>query len=253
MTSVLRRIGRSVLPGRLRAGIGNTARTLSRWPPIGLVDWGDLRRTTPISGNWGFDRGQPVDRYYIDLFLGAHSSDIRGTVLEIKHPEYTRRFGRGVASSDVLDLSTENPDATVVADLTSAPHLPGGVYDCVILTQTLQFIFDADAALDTLQRILKPDGVLLITVPAVSPISMEEFEDYGEFWRFTSMSLRRMLDARFGETAVEAFGSVLTATAFLHGVAAGELRDEELAHRDPRFEVLLAGRAANPHPAGARP
>src|SRR5689334_3710614 len=44
-------------------------------PSVGEVRLGDLRRLTPISRNWGFDRGQPVDRYYIENFLAVQSSD----------------------------------------------------------------------------------------------------------------------------------------------------------------------------------
>ena len=37
------------------------------------VDWGDLRRTDPVSRDWGYDRGTPIDRRYIEEFLAAHS------------------------------------------------------------------------------------------------------------------------------------------------------------------------------------
>ena len=43
-------------------------------PPVGKVAFGDLRRLTPISSK-GFDRGRPIDRYYIEAFLAAHSND----------------------------------------------------------------------------------------------------------------------------------------------------------------------------------
>src|SRR3990170_7811785 len=49
----------------------------------GRVRFGDLRGVEPISREFGFDRGLPVDRHYIERFLSAHSSDIRGRVLEI--------------------------------------------------------------------------------------------------------------------------------------------------------------------------
>ena len=43
------------------------------------LDWGDLRRLQPVSSVWGIDRGQPLDRYYIERFLNRHRKDIRGT------------------------------------------------------------------------------------------------------------------------------------------------------------------------------
>ncbi|MHC5074563.1 MAG: glycosyltransferase, partial [Planctomycetota bacterium] len=126
------------------------------WPPVGWVRIGSLRRLTPISNLWGFDRGQPIDRYYIERYLSSHSTDIKGHVLEIGAPRYTRIFGGDrVTRSDVVDVAEGNPNATLVADLTFAEHISSDTFDCVILTQTLQYIFDLRAALKTLFRIMK--------------------------------------------------------------------------------------------------
>ena len=57
--------------------------------------FGMLRRVTPISTKWGFDRGLPIDRHYIENFLAVNADDIRGGVLEIGDNSYTRRFGNG--------------------------------------------------------------------------------------------------------------------------------------------------------------
>jgi SAM-dependent methyltransferase len=207
---------------------------------------GSLRRTTPISREYGFDRGTPIDRHYIERFLSAHAGDVAGRVLEVGDDEYTRGFGGGrVTSSDVLHAAEGNPSATVVADLTDAPQLESGAFDCVICTQTLLLIYDVRAAIATLHRILAPGGVLLVTAPGVSRICRPEAEQWGDWWRFTSMSLRRLLEERFGagQVTVEAHGNVLSAAAMLYGIAAEELRAEELAAADPDYEVTLTARA----------
>jgi hypothetical protein len=80
--------------------------------------------TTPVSTQWGFDRGTPVDRWYIERFLAEHTADIRGRALEIRNADYVERFGRGVVRADVLDIDESNPRATIVADLTAADHVP---------------------------------------------------------------------------------------------------------------------------------
>src|SRR5512139_900423 len=98
---------------------------LAVWPPVGWVRFGNLRRIHPISSDYGNSRGLEIDRYYIEKFLSEFSSDIRGHVLEIKHNAYTRRYGGDrVTCSDVLHPVEGNPDATIVADLTKADHLP---------------------------------------------------------------------------------------------------------------------------------
>jgi SAM-dependent methyltransferase len=246
MNHRLRKAVRNLVPRRLRAGLSFSFRRATRWPPIGFVDFGDLRRLRPISQQWGYDRGTPIDRYYIDRFLAAHRSDIRGRVVEIQDRAYTVGFGDDrVSRSDVLHVSDENPLATLVADLTHAPHLPANAFDCFILTQTLQFIRDPRAAIATAQRILAPGGVLLVTVPGISKISLPEARDFGQYWHFTGMSLEVLLAEAFGSDAVTVAraGNVLSATAFLQGIAAEELQEEELRMQDPEFEVLLLGRA----------
>jgi SAM-dependent methyltransferase len=250
MTSPIRKAIRALLPRRLRAAIGGAVRAATRWPPIGQVDFGDLRRLSPISPDWGFRRGLPIDRFYIAHFLTNHRSRIRGRVLEVKDRRYTEQFGTGVIHSDVVDLNEANPDATVIADLASAPHVPGNTYDCVVVTQTLQFIFDIHAALGTIGRILKPDGTLLITVPGISPMALEEIAEFGVYWHLTSMSLERLLAREFHEVEVQAYGNVFAATCFLYGVAAAEVSEDELLHRDPMFDVLVAARATGPRTPG---
>src|SRR5688572_2895542 len=96
----------------------------TRWPPVGWVRFGSLRRVKPISCEWGLERGRPIDRYYIERFLATRSGDIAGRVLEIGEDTYTRRFGGDkVVKSDVLHVAEAKPRVTIVADLTNGEHL----------------------------------------------------------------------------------------------------------------------------------
>jgi SAM-dependent methyltransferase len=190
----------------------------------------------------------PIDRYYIERFLRVHAADICGHVMEIRDDAYTREFGGDrVTKTDVLHAVAGNPQATIVADLAGADHITSDTFDCVILTQTLQFIYDAPAAVATLHRILKPGGILLATFPGISQ-SNRRMERWDDHWRFTTVSSRRLFGERFPPelVTVEAHGNVLVAIAFLHGLAAQELRLEELDHVDPDYEVLITVRAVKP-------
>ena len=224
-------------------------RSIRRWVRqqqrhLDKVDFGALRRLEPISREFGFDRGLPIDRYYIEQFLSAHSTDVRGHVLEIGDDTYTRRFGGGrVTHRDVLHATNENPQATIVADLTRADAIADDSFDCVIFTQTLQFIYDVPATLTALRRILKPNGVVLATFPGISPISRYDMERWGDYWRFTTLSAQRLFGEAFGNVTVKVHGNVLAAVAFLHGLAAQELTEEELNHHDADYEVVIAVRA----------
>lgn len=246
---ILWRVGRRTIPAALRSWLWARWHHQTYTPPVGWVRSGDLRRLFPFSREFGYDRGRPVDRYYIEEFLAIHQMDIHGRVLEIADNTYTSRFGdRRVAQSDVLQLQAGDPQATIVADLTHADHIPANTYDCIILTQTLQFIFDVPAALRTIHRILKPDGVVLATFPGISPISRYDMERWGHFWGFTSLSGRRLFEQVFPAEQVEVrtYGNVLSASAFLFGMAAEELKQQEIEYSDQDYEVIIAIRAAKP-------
>jgi SAM-dependent methyltransferase len=236
---------RRFVPSSARRRLRPVRRAYVDWRRRRPPDLGDLRRTTPIDPNWGFERGTPIDRVYVERFVGGHASDIRGRVLEIAAPDYANRFGTGVESVDVLMAREGNPQATIVADLASAPQIPDDTFDCAIVTQTLQFVWDAPAAFSTLHRILAPGGVLLATVPGITKISPPEDEEFGEWWHFTARSVRRLAEQAFGERAVEveAFGNVLAAAGFLYGLAASDLRAEDLDTRDRLYEVVVGVRA----------
>ncbi len=236
---------RAFVPAGVRRRLRPVRRAYVDWRRSRAPDLGDLRRVTPIDPNWGFERGTPIDRIYVESFVGDHAADIQGRVLEIAAPDYTTRFGKAVEKVDILMATEGNPQATIVADLTNAPHIPDDSFDCAIVTQTLQFVYDVRAALATLERVLAPGGVLLATVPGLTKISPPEDEEWGEWWHYTSRSARRLAEEAFGDGSVEVqtYGNVLTASAFLYGLAASDLRPEELAAHDRLYEVIVGIRA----------
>ena len=92
---------------------------------VSTIDIGAFRRTSPIARDWGYERGVPIDRYYIERFLAERATDIRGAVLEVQEADYTTRFGANrVTRSDVVDLSVSNERATVISDLRVVANIP---------------------------------------------------------------------------------------------------------------------------------
>ena len=203
---------------------------------------GSLGTTRPLSNAWGQDRGTPVDRWFIERFLVQHRADITGRVLEVKSSGYTDSLGRAVTEAAVLDVDPENERATHVADLATGEGLPEAAFDCFVLTQTLQLIYDFRGALATAHRVLRPGGVLLLTVPTTSRLVGGGQTD---MWRFTGLAVERLLDERFGPGAasVHAHGNVLANVAFLAGLAAEDLSNAELAETDPIFPLIVCARA----------
>lgn len=248
----LRVIATAALPADFRRWLrAQQQRYRLQSPRVGTVKGQSLWRVTPVSRIFGLNRGLPIDRYYIENFLFDHTSDIRGRVLEMGDSFYTQKFGGdNVSRSDILHVVEGNPEATIVADLTYADHIPSDTFDCIICTQTLQMIYNVRSALYHLYRILKPRGVLLVTSHGISKIGRREGIDaWGEYWHFTAQSVRRLFEEVFpaANIRVKTYGNVLAAIALLHGLAAEELRKEELNYIDPDYEVLITVRAAKPN------
>lgn len=214
---------------------------------VGRVDFGDLRRTAPISPIFGIDRGFPIERYYIEQFLDRSRRDVRGRCLEMGDPTYIRKFGDDrVTQTDVMHVVAGNPVATIIADLTRADHVPSNSFDCIIFTQSLQMIYDMHAALGHLHRILKPGGVLLLTSHGISKIGRRLGRDgWGEYWRLTTQSAEQLFADTFpgAEVEVGSYGNVLTACCCLHGLTSEEVSQAELDVNDPDFEVIVTVRA----------
>jgi SAM-dependent methyltransferase len=240
--ATVRRVKDRLRGGRLHALL---ARARGTWPPpVGLVDFGQLTSTRPISLNFGWDRGTPIDRYYIENFLADHAQDITGRVLEIGDDAYSRRYGTKISRQDVLHVDPHHVKATLVGDLTQPGVLPDEAFDCIVLTQTLQFIFELENAATRLYAALKPGGILLLTVPGISPIDRGEWAN-NWCWAFTAVSVRRLFQRCFASDTldIKTHGNVFAAMVFLHGASLEEVDRAKLDIHDEAYPVVITLRA----------
>lgn len=196
----------------------------------------------PASRTFGYERGQPIHRYYVQRFFERHSSQIRGMCLEFHDPGYVRAYGGGRPSQiDVLDLSAENPRATIVADLTKPNDLPSDTFDCIVCVHVLHLVYEADLFTKELHRLLAPGGTLLLAVPATSMID----PDWTEYRRWTGLGIETLLKQFFrpSDIVVETYGNSLAAAAEMRGLASDEIAPWELNARDDIFQVEVCGLA----------
>lgn len=224
----------------------NFARRIARLIPERLrrpAFWGSLKRREPFSRTFGADRGLPICWHYIRAFLRQHETDIRGRVLEIGDDTYIRMFGgERVTHTDILHVEPGSPGATVIADLSSGDGLDRDIYDCVIVTQTLNSIYDVKSAVETLHRILKPGGVVLATLPGISQITRYDMDRWGDFWRFTTASAERLFEG-FASSEVRSWGNVSSSIAYLAGLAVEDVGIARLEDNDPDYQMLVTVRA----------
>jgi SAM-dependent methyltransferase len=227
----------SSLPSRARTAVRRRLTRLNR------PRWGNLRRREPFSGYYGFDRGTPVDRFYIERFLAKHARDIRGTVLEVGSARYARAFREPPPDRvEIVDIDAGNPETSIVADLSEPSSLPPGRFDCFILIQTLQLVADLDAALANAWQSLASGGVLLVSVPGITRSDPDHVK--ADRWRFTPAGLDTLLAGTCskGVREVTGYGNLTSAMAFLLGLAAEELEESELTAMDPHFTVSVCAR-----------
>ena len=207
--------------------------------PVSFID---LCRNTPVSSVFGLDRGMPIDRYYIEYFLHTNRNLIKGDILEVAENTYSKRFGTDNAAKYNILSYTQTSNATIVGDLTKHTTLPSNSIDCFICTQTFNFIYDVRAAIRGAHHLLKTDGVLLATVAGLTQISRYDMDRWGDYWRFTDLSIKKLFEEAFGEGHVDVvvYGNVLAAMALLQGIAVEDLPDKSLLDEaDENYQVTI--------------
>lgn len=179
----------------------------------------------PVSRFFGYDRGTPIDRYYIEKFLSNEISALGkcSRILEVGETVYSDKYFP-LATRDILDFANG-------MDLTKLKTLPIDMYDVFICTQVFNFIYDVRMAVKGAFSLLRMGGVMLATVAGnISPISRSDMEAYGHFWGFTYLGIKKIISDVFGENNVRVFpfGNSVVATAFLQGMSVEDLPPKTL-------------------------
>ncbi len=200
-------------------------------------------KVKPVSDVFGLDRGKPIDRYYIEQFLNQNNNCIKGDVLEIAEDLYTQKFGeKNKLNSYILDFSgIDNSNNVINIDLTDVENVPINKFDCIICTQTLNFIFDFNKAIESIFKMLKENGTALVTVAGISQISRYDADRWGDFWRFNPMGIEKCFSEKFGasNTMLNLYGSNYSATMFLNGFCFEECNYKKINFHDNNYPLII--------------
>ena len=230
------------MPKKIIYKIVRRLKRILKWKHILLF----LNNQKPYSNVFGLDKGTPIDRLYIEHFLKINKDSITANVLEVAESTYSRKFGHDVTNFQILHYDASNDIATITGDLSAPESLPSGVCDCFICTQTLNFIFDVQSAIQGSYKLLSPGGIFLGTVGGLSQISRYDMERWGDYWRFTDLSVKLMFEKVFGEGMVETviYGNALAATAFIQGIPVEEiLNKNKLMATDDNYQLIIGIKA----------
>lgn len=203
-----------------------------------------LNSLQPVSSLFGYDRGVPIDRYYIENFLKENKVYIKGKVLEIADNTYTHLYGSKVEEAIALHYSQKVKETDIIGDLSNGKNIPEEEFDCFIMTQTLLCIFDVRQAIKNSLKLLKKDGVLLLTVPGITPIARYDMDQWGQYWSFTDLCIRKLFEEFVPAENIEVktHGNCKVSKMFLSGLAVHEVKKSDLDYRDPDYQMLITAR-----------
>ena len=197
-----------------------------------------------VSKKFGFDRGLPIDRFYIDKYLDKNlSKSTYQNGLEVGGVQYLEKFK--VAKKTALLhpeylISEGHGDQALVVDLNKKfKNIGDEKFDLIIATNVLNFVEEPHLALNTFQELLVPGGLLIISVSASMPISEFDKNRWGDFWRFSLQGLRLILGKTDMDFEIEYRGNFRATIAFLCGMATEECPEIDLLDLDDEFPITI--------------
>lgn len=101
---------------------------------------------------------------YVDAYTVADYEDTRNTMFSQANSDFVQ--------ADALNLPFQ--DASI---------------DTLLFTQVLEHVEDPNRALDEIHRVIKQDGILIISVPFIYQAHAEPYD----FWRFSEHGIKKML------------------------------------------------------------
>jgi glycosyltransferase involved in cell wall biosynthesis len=211
-------------------------------PRVGKVWIQDLNRSTPFNISSGIDQSGHIDNYYIEQFLRDNACYVKGNVLVMGNGDDTLTYGgEGVIKYDLLHIYALHSQSPVPDKF---HYIPADFYDCIIIRQSLHLVYDFNSIIRNCFRSLKKEGVLLLTVPGITPVDPDE-DQYHWYWSFTGNAIDKLLMQYFDPVNIQVhtFGNVLVAASFLYGIEVSKLNKIELEQHDPAYQVVIAAKA----------
>lgn len=126
------------------------------------------------------------------------------------------------------------PEVDIVCDLTETNPFPDNYFDAIALMNVVEHVYNPRPLFAALHRILKPGGVLWITVPFLLKIHQSPFD----FFRYTHYALKQMaMDSGFVIDEISGYYDPI----FLVGEGLRNIQFWELGrlNRFPRLLVRL--------------
>jgi hypothetical protein len=202
-------------------------------PEVRQVDWGDLRRPQPMCASFGFQRGTPIDRYYLQKFVAKIRHRIAGKVVEIGgNPQGPRAYGLSHVVEYVNVDLLPGPGVHLVGDVHDPSLLAQQSVGSIVIFNVLEHCVQPATVVDNMYRWLRPGGRVFCMVPNAQRIH----ECPADYWRMLPNALRWMFRA-FSRQEVQQYGTLASLIASYMGISAEELSHHELDDFHPDYPV----------------
>jgi SAM-dependent methyltransferase len=229
----LRHGARSAPNASFESVVSNLARAGFVAPAPGSLDWGDLRRLVPLCPRFGFSRGTPIDRYYLDRFVERIRPEVTGDVVELGGRDSNRESYGLIGATRYRGLDQRaRSSVSLAGDAHDSSILPERSLDAVLAFNVLEHCHSPWLVAENMGRWLRPGGKAFCMVPSAQRLHRMA-EDY---WRPLPAALP-LLFTGFSATRLEVFGNPLTTLAALLGIAVEELSQRELDATHPDYPV----------------
>jgi len=131
-----------------------------------------------------------IERYLLEKSIAKHAHYLKGRMLDVGSSGKSRYLNlfKNITDYVSLDYDSEfKPD--IVSDAQSMPMIPNSSFDSIFCGLVLDDLPHPEKAIKEFNRVLRIDGNLMITVPALN-IGAKDLN----YWRFTPNGLRLLLE-----------------------------------------------------------
>lgn len=203
-------------------------------PTKDSLDWGNLRRTNPICQAFGFLRGEPIDRYYLNQFVEKIRPEIVGNIMEIGAIANAKAAYQLSDNASYCVLNIEKwSEEDIVGDAHDISIIKPETFDTILLFNVLEHCYAPWIVIENIHTWLKPGGKCFASVPSAVKIH-DTPQDY---WRPLPDAFNWMF-RNFSQKEIRTYGNPLTVIATYHGIAKEELTTEELNTLHPDYPVI---------------
>lgn len=211
-------------------------------PEIDMIS--RLINCVPVSRYFGSERGKPVDRFYIEEFLEKNKECVCGSVMEFGDDTYSKMYGGDRILHQYIAHVNRSDTCYTKIDLGTGEGVIDELADCIICTQVLQYVPNLKSAFSNIYRMLKPNGVALISVPGIKSISLQDDDNWGDRWSFTVRSVKELCMTIVDQESfsVESFGNVKVTIAYLYGLCVEDLKIEDFDYLDTQYPFLICAK-----------